>query len=331
MEQPLIKVNNLSRSFEQYKKEPGLAGSIKGLFKREKFAVTAVDNVSFAIDEGEMVGFIGPNGAGKTTTLKILSGLLYPTSGEVSVLGQEPFKRKKEFLKSYALVMGQKSQLWWDLPPIEGFLLNKEIYEVSGEDYETNVTELATILDVVEVLKIPVRKLSLGQRMKCELIAALLHKPKILFLDEPTIGLDVVAAKNIRAFLKNYNERYKTTIMLTSHYMDDVSELCRRVIIINHGRIVYDGDLANLVSKYVKNKNLKLVFHKPIPLADLKTFGKVSNYRADGLAATVSVKRSEHTKVAASILSKFPVDDLDISELGLEEIIRQIFSSTKSA
>jgi ABC-2 type transport system ATP-binding protein len=330
MEQPLISVKNLSRSFEQYKKEPGLAGSIKGLFRREKFAVSAVDKISFSIDEGEMVGFIGPNGAGKTTTLKILSGLLYPTSGEVVVLGQEPFKREKEFLKSYALVMGQKSQLWWDLPPMEGFLLNKEIYEVSGKDYETNVSELATILDVVEVLKVPVRKLSLGQRMKCELIAALLHKPRILFLDEPTIGLDVVAAKNIRAFLKNYNEKYKTTIMLTSHYMDDVSELCHRVIIINHGRIIYDGALTQLVSKYAKSKNLKLVFYKPIALPDLKVFGRVSNYRSDGLAATISVKRSEHTRIAASILSKFPVDDLDISELGLEEIIRQIFSPAKS-
>ncbi len=331
MEQALISIKNLSRSFEQYKKEPGLKGSIKGLFKREKFAVTAVDDISLSIDEGEMVGFIGPNGAGKTTTLKMLSGLLYPTTGEIRVMNWEPFKRQKEFLKSYALVMGQKSQLWWDLPPLEGFLLNKEIYEVSGKDYEVNVAELAEVLDVVEVLKIPVRKLSLGQRMKCELIAALLHKPKILFLDEPTIGLDVVVQKNIRAFLKDYNEKYKTTIMLTSHYMDDVQELCRRVIIISHGKIIYDGALTNLVSKYAKSKNLKLVFYKPIPKSELVGFGKVISYKADGLAATISVKRSEHTQIAASILSKFPVDDLDISELSLEDIIRQIFSPTKTA
>ncbi|MFZ2202549.1 MAG: ABC transporter ATP-binding protein [Microgenomates group bacterium] len=330
MDQPLIQVKNLTRSFKQYKKEPGLMGSVKGLFKREQFEVTAVDNISFSIDEGEVVGFIGPNGAGKTTTLKILSGLLYPTAGEVTVLGQEPFKRNKEFLKSYALVMGQKSQLWWDLPPIEGFLLNKEIYEVSGKDYEANVAELAEILDVGDVLKIPVRKLSLGQRMKCELIAALLHKPKILFLDEPTIGLDVVIQKNIRAFLKSYNEKYKTTIMLTSHYMDDVSELCQRVIIISHGRIIYDGGLKNLVSKYAKRKNLKLVFYKPIPKPDLKEFGQIVDYKGDGLSVTLSVKRSEHTRIASALLSKFPVDDLDVSEIGLDDIIRQIFTTTKA-
>lgn len=330
MDAPIIKVDHLSRSFKQYQKEPGLLGSLKGFFKRREFEIKAVDNISFSINEGEIVGFIGPNGAGKTTTLKMLSGLLYPTSGSVSVLGYEPFKREKDFLKSYALVMGQKSQLWWDLPPLEGFLLNKEIYEITGEDYENNVRELAGILDIEKVLKIPVRKLSLGQRMKCELVAALLHKPRILFLDEPTIGLDVVVQKNIRAFLKSYNQTHKNTIILTSHYMDDVQELCQRIIIINHGGLIYDGDLKSLVKKYAQKKNLKLVFYEKIPKIELKKYGQVTDYKADGLSATISVKRSDHTQIAAGILSKFPVDDLDISEIGLEEIIRGIFISAKA-
>lgn len=330
MANKIITVSNLSRSFKQYQKEPGVIGSLKGIFKRQEFSVNAVNDINFSVEEGEIVGFIGPNGAGKTTTLKMLSGLLYPSSGSVSVLGYEPFKREKEFLKSYALVMGQKSQLWWDLPPIEGFLLNKEIYEVKAKDYEDNVHELATILDVESVLKIPVRKLSLGQRMKCELIAALLHRPKILFLDEPTIGLDVVVQKNIRAFLKDYNEKNKNTIILTSHYMDDVAELCHRIIIISHGQIIYDGSLKDLINKYAKKKNLKLVFYKQIPKSELTEYGQVIDYRSDGLSATLSVKKSDHTQIASAILSKFPVDDLDISEINLEDIIRLIFSSVKS-
>lgn len=324
---PIIKVNNLSRSFKQYQKEPGLRGSFKGFFKRSEFEIKAVNDISFSIEPGEIVGFIGPNGAGKTTTLKMLSGLLYPSSGAVSVLGYQPFKREKEFLKSYALVMGQKSQLWWDLPPIEGFLLNKEIYEVNTKHFEDNVKELADILEVSDFLKIPVRKLSLGQRMKCELIAALLHKPKILFLDEPTIGLDVVVQKNVRAFLKDYNEKHNNTVILTSHYMDDVQELCRRIIIINHGGLIYDGDLKSLVKKYAQRKYLKLIFNKKISRTDLKGYGNIINYKADGLAVTLSIKRSEHTQIAASLLSKFPVDDLDIAEISLEDIIRKIFTA----
>ncbi|OGD71586.1 ABC transporter [Candidatus Collierbacteria bacterium RIFCSPHIGHO2_02_FULL_49_10] len=327
---PIIEVKNLSRSFKQYQKEPGLLDSLKGFVSRKEFEIKAVNDLSFSLNEGEIVGFIGPNGAGKTTTLKMLSGLLYPTSGSVSVLGHEPFKREKEFLKSYALVMGQKSQLWWDLPPLEGFLLNKEIYEITSSDYENNVKELAGVLDIEKVLKIPVRKLSLGQRMKCELIAALLHKPRILFLDEPTIGLDVVVQKNIRAFLKSYNQTHKNTIILTSHYMDDVSELCHRIIIINHGGLIYDGSLKDLTQKYAQKKNLKLVFYEKIPKTELKKYGQITDYKAGGLSVTISVKRSDHTQIAAGILSKFPVDDLDISEIGLEEIIRGIFISAKA-
>jgi len=325
----IIEVSNLSKSFKQYRKEPGLVGSLKSLFKREYFDIRAVDDISFRIEEGEAVGFIGPNGAGKTTTLKMLSGILYPSSGEVSVLGYTPSERKNEFLKQYALVMGQKSQLWWDLPPLEGFLLNKEIYEVGDKKYKEAVENLSEILGVEKVLKIPVRKLSLGQRMKCELIAALLHSPKILFLDEPTIGLDVVVQKKIRAFLKQYNQERGTTLILTSHYMDDVQELCQRIIVINSGSIVYDGSLRQLIEKYGKNKTLRLVFNGKVHKTDLKKYGEVVEFQKDGLAATLSVPRLTHTTVAGKILNTLPVDDLDIAETSLEDIIRDIFEKGK--
>ena len=300
-------------------------GSVKSLFKREYFDIRAVDNISFKIDEGEAVGFIGPNGAGKTTTLKMLSGILYPTSGDVRVLGYLPQERKKEFLKQYALVMGQKSQLWWDLPPMEGFLLNKEIYEVDENKFRETVGYLSEILGVEKVLKVPVRKLSLGQRMKCELMAALLHQPKILFLDEPTIGLDVVVQKKIRAFLKQYNQERGTTLVLTSHYMDDVQELCKRIIVINSGAVIYDGSLRQLMEKYGKNKTLRLVFNGEVKKADLKKYGEVVDFQKGGLAATLSVPREIHTVVAGKILNTLPVDDLDIAETSLEDIIRDIF------
>ncbi|MBP7859921.1 ABC transporter ATP-binding protein, partial [Patescibacteria group bacterium] len=223
-----IKVQNLSKTFKVHKKEEGLIGSVKGLFKREYKTIEAVKNVSFNIEQGELVGFIGPNGAGKTTTLKMLSGLLYPSEGKVKVLGYTPYERKHPFLKQISLVMGQKNQLFWDLPAIETFNLNKEIYEVDTKTYKKTLDELVEMLDIKEILNQQVRKLSLGQRMKCELVASLIHTPKILFLDEPTIGLDVVAQKKLRQFIKEYNEKYNATVILTSHYMGDVKELCKR-------------------------------------------------------------------------------------------------------
>lgn len=319
----IIEVRNLQKYYKQYKKEPGFKGSIKSLFKREYFDIKAVDDISFKIKEGEMVGFIGPNGAGKTTTLKVLSGLLYPTGGTARVLGYDPYKRQTEFQKQFALVMGQKNQLWWDLPAVESFLLNKEIYEVPDERYNEIVEELTELLDVKDVLKVQVRKLSLGQRMKCELVAALLHSPKVLFLDEPTIGLDVVMQKKIREFFKNYNEKYKTTVILTSHYMDDVKELCDRVIIIDKGKLIYDGNLAKLVKKYGDRKYLTAVFYNKIKKEDLQTIGELTSF--EPLKATISVPRAIHGQAAAELLSKFPVDDLDISEVKLEDIIRLIF------
>ena len=249
---PIIEVKNLTKTFKIYKKEPGIGGALKALFSRKYEQKTAVSDVSFSIEEGELIGFIGPNGAGKTTTLKMLSGLLYPSGGSISVLGHKPFDRKKDFLKQISLVMGQKNQLWWDLPSMDTFLLNKEIYEISDKDFKDRVEELSTLLDVKDILHVQVRKLSLGQRMKCELLAALLHHPKIFFLDEPTIGLDVVAQHKLRDFIKEYNLKYKATILLTSHYMRDVRQLCKRVIVINYGKIIYDGDLETLMTDYAK-------------------------------------------------------------------------------
>lgn len=322
---PIIEVKNLKKTFEYFKKAAGLLASIKGLFKREKLFAEAVKDVSFNIEEGELVGFLGPNGAGKTTTLKMLSGILFPSGGSARVLGFDPYDRKKEFQKQFALVMGQKNQLWWDLPAMESFILNKEIYEVSDEDFKANLDELVTLLDIGDILDVQVRKLSLGQRMKCELVAALLHKPRILFLDEPTIGLDVVAQKNIRDFIKKYNQEKKTTIILTSHYMDDIRELCKRVIIIDHGSVVYDGQLDNLIKKHAPHKVLDITFDTKIEQGALMQFGQVTKY--DGYSARIEVEREKVKTVAAQILaSDLPVDDLLINEVDIDDIIRKFFS-----
>lgn len=324
---PIIQVKNLTKYFRVYQKEPGIVGSIKSLFSRKHYDAKAVDNISFEIEEGELVGFIGPNGAGKTTTLKCLSGLLYPTSGHVSVLGYFPFDRKNKFLKQISLVMGQKAQLWWDLPPMESFLLNREIYQIRESDFKKTIGELIDLLEVEDIVNVQVRKLSLGQRMKCELIAALLHSPRVLFLDEPTIGLDVVMQKTLRDFIRQYNQKYKATIILTSHYMDDVKELCKRVIIIDHGKILYDGKLENIVKKYARNKILSLTFDKEVTQKDLEKFGKVKSFESLKATIIVPVEKTKH--VAARLLEDFPIDDINIEEIDIETIIREIFERTK--
>jgi ABC-2 type transport system ATP-binding protein len=250
-------VDNLVKNFEITEKEPGLTGAFKSLFSPKKKEINALKGVSFTIQPGELVGFIGPNGAGKTTTLKTLSGLLYPTSGFVEVLEHDPWERKPEFLKQISLVMGQKNQLWWDLPAIETFELNRAIYEIPTHVYEENLRELTELLEIEKLLTTPVRKLSLGQRMRMELTAALLHKPKVLFLDEPTIGLDIVAQQKMRDFIYDYNRKYNATILLTSHNMDDLVNLARRVIVINQGSILFDGALEDLVTKYAQEKIIK--------------------------------------------------------------------------
>ncbi|MBN1374480.1 ATP-binding cassette domain-containing protein [Candidatus Dojkabacteria bacterium] len=327
----VISVKNLSRSFNQYKKATGLLGSIKSLLKRNYFKVSAVSDISFSIDAGEIVGFIGPNGAGKTTTLKMLSGILYPTSGQVQVLGHTPTDRKREFQEKIALVMGQKSQLIWDLPAKDSFMLNKHVYNIPENTFKNSVLELSSILEIEDILEIPVKKLSLGQRMKCELLASILHGPQILFLDEPTIGLDVVVQKKVREFIKEYNETYKTTVILTSHYMDDVKELCKRIIVISKGSIVFDGEISTLVKKYATHKYLKLVFTKSVNREDIQVFGKITDSSDDGFSYTLSVPEEGHVQIASQILQKLPVDDIDISEVELEDIIRKIFANSDSS
>ena len=320
----VIDVKNLKKYYKVHQKEPGLSGSIKSLFHRKYYDVKAVDNVSFEIGEGELVGFIGPNGAGKTTTLKVLSGLLYPTSGKVSVLGYTPWDRKPAFQKQFSLVMGQKNQLWWDLPAIESFILNKEIYEVPDTQYKKTLDELVELLDVADVLKVQVRKLSLGQRMKMELIAALIHSPKILFLDEPTIGLDVVMQKKMRDFIKEYNQRFNATIILTSHYMDDVKELCKRIIVIDKGKLIFDGALDEIVKKYANHKLLTVVFDKKVDQAKLAKIGEVKEFSFP--KAVISVPRSGASLAAAELLQEYPVADLNIEEPQIEDIIREVFT-----
>ncbi len=320
----VIEVHNLKKFYKVHQKEPGLGGSVRSLFNRKYYDVKAVDGVSFDIGEGELVGFIGPNGAGKTTTLKVLSGLLYPTSGRVSVLGYIPWDRKPAFQKRFSLVMGQKNQLWWDLPAMESFILNKEIYEVPDDQFKKTLDELVGLLEVEDILKVQVRKLSLGQRMKMELIAALIHSPKILFLDEPTIGLDVVMQKKMRDFIREYNHRYNSTILLTSHYMDDVKELCERVIIIDKGRLLFDGKLDEIIKKFAGYKILTVIFSKKVDMEKLSQIGKV--VEMDFPKSVISVERSVAPFAAAELLQNFPVADLNLEEPPIEDIIREVFT-----
>lgn len=323
----IIKVDQLKKDFRIHQKQPGLWGSLKSIVDRQYQTVTAVDQISFEIDKGELIGFIGPNGAGKTTTLKMLSGLLYPTAGAVKVLGHTPQKRETKFLKNIALVMGQKNQLWWDLPAIETFNLNQAIYEIPESKYRKNLDKLVELLEVGSVLQTQVRKLSLGQRMKCELIAALLHTPKVLFLDEPTIGLDVMMQKVIRDFVKEYNREFESTIILTSHYMDDVKELCKRVIIIDRGQILFDGQLKHIIDKYARNKLLTLVFNQEVNRSELEKFGQIKTFELPTVKLVVERKRAAHK--AADLLEQFEIEDVTIEEPPIEAIIREVFTENK--
>ncbi len=324
MQNSIISIKNLKKYYSVYQKEPGLMGSFKSLFKRKYSQVKAVDDISFEIEEGELIGFIGPNGAGKTTTLKVLSGLLYPTSGKVSVLGFTPYQRKKEYLKQIALVMGQKNQLWWDLPAMETFLLNKEIYEVSKEKFGQVLNDLSNLLDVKDLLKVQVRKLSLGERMKCELIAALIHSPKVLFLDEPTIGLDVVMQKKLREFIKGYNQEYKSTIILTSHYMKDVEALCKRVIVINHGTILFDGLLSDLIKKHAPYKTVTVVLQDQVDVKKLENLGELKKYEFPELV--LNVHGDKLNWVVDKLLKNFKIEDLNIEDPEIEDVIREVFT-----
>lgn len=319
-----IHVKDLAKTFEYFRKEEGLVGSLKSLFWREKLYNDALKKVSFEANEGELIGFLGPNGAGKTTTLKILSGILYPTSGEATVLGHVPWKREPEYQKSFSIVMGQKNQLWWDLPAQESFALNKEIYDIPPATYRYNLDELTEMFDIKDIIDVPVRKLSMGQRMKCELAAALLHSPKVLFLDEPTIGLDIISQEKIRTYIKEYNKIKNTTVLLTSHYMRDVERLCNRVIVINHGSIIYDGSFDDLMSHYGDHKIIRLRFSREYNEGSLSKYGEI----VEQTSHTVVLKTSKDhiAKSTATILSELPVEDLSVEEVEIEDIIRKIFT-----
>ncbi len=323
---PLIEVQGLTKAFRTYKKQPGLAGAFKGLFHRQYEQTLAVQEVSFAIEEGELVGFLGPNGAGKTTTLKMLSGLLYPTSGSARVLGYVPWQREDGYRRQFALLLGQKNQLWWDLPARESLELNSKIYGIAPTSFERTVGELTELLNVKDKLNVAVRELSLGERMKMELIAALLHQPRVLFLDEPTIGLDVVSQKTVREFLQRYNATRKTTILLTSHYMADIQALCRRVIIIDHGTIFFDGQLSDVLDRFADFKVVTIQCDHPGQGGnmDMARYGEV--IEQTGGSIKLKVKRDRVISVCKALLDDLPVTDIDIQEVPIEDVIRQIFA-----
>jgi ABC-2 type transport system ATP-binding protein len=324
---PVIEVNGLTKAFRTYKKQPGFAGAVKGLFYRQYEQTVAVKDVSFKIEPGELVGFLGPNGAGKTTTLKMLAGLLFPTTGTAKVLGYTPWERADGYRRQFALVLGQKNQLWWDLPARESLELNAKIYGIPKDRFEKTVAELTELLAVQHKLNVSVRELSLGERMKMELIASLLHQPRVLFLDEPTIGLDVVSQKTVREFIRRHNATQKTTILLTSHYMADIQELCERVIIIDHGKIFFDGKLSDIVDRFADFKLVTIQCGKAneIPAAKLAGYGEVTEQTA--VALTLKVKRDRVIAVCKSLLDELPITDIDIQEIPIEDVIRQIFTT----
>jgi ABC-2 type transport system ATP-binding protein len=325
----MIEVQNLEKHYTVAEKDAGFVGSLKSFFVRRSKTVKAVDGVSFSIQPGEVVGFLGPNGAGKTTTLKMLSGLLHPTAGTARVEGFTPFGRRSAFLRSITLVMGQKQQLIWDLPAMDSFLVNQAIYEISDTDFKSTMREFTDILELEGVLNKQVRKLSLGERMKCELAAALLHKPRTLFLDEPTIGLDVNMQVRIREFVAEYNQRVGASVILTSHYMADVTALCKRIIVIDKGKIVFDGDLSGLVERMSTQKIVKLQLEHTVGRDVLETYAQVKNL--EGLNAELLVPRLEVSRVSARLLAELPIADVTIEDPPLEEVIGQVFAESSAA
>ncbi len=324
-----IHVEHLKKYYQVHHKEPGFSGSLKSFVRRKYRDVKAVNDISFAIDAGEIVGFLGPNGAGKTTTLKMLSGLLYPSDGQARVLGFTPHERKPEYLRRMTLVMGQKQQLNWDLPAIETFLVNQAIYEIPDDVYLKTLAELTELLDLAPLLKKQVRKLSLGERMKCELAAALLHRPQVLFLDEPTIGLDVTMQTKIRQFVAEYNRRYRATVILTSHYMADVTALCKRVIVIDHGKLMYDGALDELSARIAPHKLVRVELAVELNGQNVAQYGEV--IQAEGQRLEILVPRNKTSETAARILAELPIVDVTIEDPPIEDVISRVFEQAALA
>ena len=325
----MIEVDRLRKWYRVHRRAPGLAAALRSLFHRSYEDVKAVEDVSFSISAGERVGFLGPNGAGKTTTLKVLSGLLHPTEGRVAVAGFVPRERARGFLEQITLVMGQKQQLLWDLPPSETFLLNRAIYDIPRKQYDATVAELTELLDLAPLLGKPTRQLSLGERMKCELAVALLHRPKVLFLDEPTIGLDVSMQATVRGFVRAYNERFGATVLLTSHYMEDVAALCPRVMVIDKGRLIYDGGLSDLVRRVRPDKRMLLRLSRPVERRDLEALGSVIEH--GDAQAIIQVSQDALQPAVARALSSLPLTDLTVEDPPLEEVMRDLFAQGRAA
>jgi len=322
MTTPVIHLQSLRKVYVVSERESGIVAAVQSLLHRQTENIPAVDGISFDLAPGEIVGFLGPNGAGKTTTLKMLSGLLHPTAGEGTVLGYTPWKREKTFLRQITLVMGQRNQLVWDIPAMDSFELNRAIYRIPAPDYKRMLSDLTELLELGPLLRKPVRNLSLGERMKCEIAAALLHRPQVVFLDEPTIGLDVTMQRRIRTFLYEYNRRYGATILLTSHYMADVEALCRRVIVIHHGRLLFDGDLSDLVQQFTAHKTI--VVQLGDCLADLHSYGEVVSC-SDG-SFTLRVPKAQTAHVTERLLADLPVIDLLVEDPPIEEVIERVFA-----
>jgi ABC-2 type transport system ATP-binding protein len=319
----LIDVKNLTKTYRVHKRAPGVAAALRSVLRRHYEEVKAVDGLSFHIEDGERVGFLGPNGAGKTTTLKVLAGLLHPTSGEVRVGGFVPHARDPRFLKMITLVMGQKQQLLWDLPPSETYAMNRAIYDIPRGEAEATIKQLVELLEIGDLVSKPTRQLSLGERMKCELVAALLHGPRVLFLDEPTIGLDVSMQAKMREFIRGYNARTGASVLLTSHYMDDVVALCPRVIVIDRGRLIYDGDLKELVRRVRPDKRVTIRLGSAVTTETLEKLATVVS--AEGTQVVLSVPGAQLATVVRDVLAALPVVDLTVEDPPLEEVMRELF------
>jgi ABC-2 type transport system ATP-binding protein len=324
----IIRVRNLSKVYKTYKRKEGLLAAFLSLFNRKYVEKTAAKDVSFDIDEGEIVGFIGPNGAGKSTVIKMMTGILVPTSGEIKVLDFVPFEQREEYVKHIGVVFGQKSQLWWDIPPIDAFSLLKDIYQIPEKEFKQRLDYMINLLNLKDISETPVRNLSLGERMRCELVAALLHNPKVVFLDEPTIGLDVVAKEHIRKFIKDVNKKYHTTFIVTTHDMNDIEELCERIIIIDKGKLVYDGLLEKLRKKYLKSKILTVVLEAPYRKKFIMSGTKTTKSDEYTISIKVNLEKQKLSHVIQKLLDHYMIADISIEEISVEEVIKKIYGGS---